>query len=35
MEPLLEQMIVEVREQIKEEKRQMKAAAGGSEIEAV
>ena len=35
VEPLLEQMIVEVREQIKEEKRQMKAAAGGSEVAAV
>ena len=30
VEPLLEQMIAEVREQIKEEKRKMKAAAGGS-----
>ena len=32
VEPLLEQMIAEVREQIKEEKRKMQEAAGGSEI---
>ncbi len=30
VEPLLERMIAEVREQIKAEKRQMKTAAGGS-----
>lgn len=35
VEPLLEQMIAEVRERIKEEKRKMKGTASGSEVAAV
>ena len=34
VEPLLEQMIAEVRAKIKEEKRKMKEAASGSEVAA-
>ena len=35
VEPLLEQMIAEVRAKIKEEKRRMKEAVSGSEVAAV